>query len=49
MEEEWLGCLADTARREDHYENLDEREITGSGLKDWLVEKEKLDKIQRPS
>ena len=34
--------LSPTARGKDHYEDLHEREIS-SGLKDWLVEKDKLD------
>ena len=39
----WLqAALTAAARRRDHYEVLDERDIA-SGLKDWLVGKDKLD------
>ena len=36
------ATFANTARRANHYEDLDERE-TASGFKDWLVGKDKLD------
>ena len=39
------AAFAAAARGGDHYEVLDEREIA-SGLKDWLVGKDKLD-LQR--
>ena len=36
------AAFATAARRSDHYEVLDER-VIASGLKDWLVGKDKLD------